>query len=144
MIRRTICASLVLVLAGLCVALAQTPATMPSVGLAGNWKWDFNVQDQVITWTATFKQDGERLTGSAIDSYDNTKMELKNVKVDKDSVTFTADRTGDFEIHFSYSGKLDGDKIIGKCETKFADADPMPLDWNAKRMADTATTKPTM
>ncbi len=121
-------------LAWLGIARADSPA--PAVAdPTGHWQWKFEPPNgDSIDMALDLKLDGDKLTGTFIDGFDQQKIAIKNAKVKDGNVTFTVERTfNDTPISVDYDGKLTGDTIKGKLNVKFGDGDLMPIDWEAKR-----------
>jgi hypothetical protein len=85
---------------------------------------------QPIEVTATFKQDGEKLTGSVVGmNFQDPaeKLDIKEGSVKPDgSVSFKVTQTmgGQFEITRTFTGKLEGDKITGTSTFEFPGGGP--------------------
>jgi len=98
----------------------------------GTWKWTRKTPDgQEQEISATFKQDGEKLTGKVMSPLG--EVDVKNGKVKNNAISFeiTFERDGN-EIHAKFSGKLTGDMIKGKIELGDGD-NKRTLDWEPKR-----------
>jgi hypothetical protein len=99
---------------------------------AGTWKWTRKGPDgQEQEISATFKQDGEKLTGNVMSPIG--EVEIKEGKVKDGQVSFHIifERDGN-QIRANFSGKLEGDAINGKVEVGGGD-NKRSLDWHAKR-----------
>jgi hypothetical protein len=81
----------------------------------------------------TLKLDGEKLTGKMAGRNGND-TEIENGKVNGDEVSFdiTRERNGN-KFTSKYNGKLSGDTITGKIESKNRDGEARSRDWTAKR-----------
>jgi len=112
----------------------------------GAWTWTIQTGDgNSIDMSADLKQDGQKLTGTFLDGFDQQKFDVKNGQVKDSTVSFTITRPiNDATITVNYSGKLEADTMKGTVEIKFGDQDPTKNDWLAKRAANTsAATLPT-
>lgn len=110
------------------------PAAAPVVAnAAGTWKWSVDAGGNPITHTAVLKQDGEKLTGTFTDSFDNSTVDIKEGKIHNGQVTLTVVRPfQDGTMTFNFVGKLDGNTIKGKMDWTIGDQ-PGSADWNAQR-----------
>ena len=108
------------VLSGILSVLALTLAALALTGLAARAQtdvsgvWEINLDTQIgeATWTATFEQDGDSLSGE-IDIGDRTVLPLEG-KVDGAAIDFTfivPDLDG--ELPIVLSGTIDGATIAG-------------------------------
>ena len=87
------------------LSLALLAAGAAGADVSGKWKAEFTTPDGTPrTNTFTFKQEGEKLTGSVAGSQDDTPIEKGQVK--GDDVSFSAQRP--FGL-FTYKGKVSGD-----------------------------------
>lgn len=80
--------------------------------LTGKWKSEFETQIGVQKYTFEFKSDAGKLTGKAAFERQDGKgeIELKEVKVTKDEVTFVELlKYQDQEIRIEYTGKFTND-----------------------------------
>jgi hypothetical protein len=101
---------------------------------AGTWKWSLTGQNGETI--LKLKQDGENLSGSYTNQFG--KAEITDGSLKEGDITFKVKREFNGQpFVISYSGKLSGDKIIGKCEFQ-VNGDTRALKWEAKR--DTGTT----
>jgi hypothetical protein len=97
----------------------------------GTWKWTRKGPDgQEHDISATFKQDGEKLTGKVKSTMG--ELEIKDGKVKDGEITFyvTFEREGN-EVKVKFSGKQTGDAIKGKI-----DIGEQTLDWEPKRVKE--------
>ncbi len=117
---------------------APAPATSPvavptAANAAGTWKWSVDAGGNPITHTAVLKQDGEKLTGTFTDSFDNATVNIKEGKIHDGQVTLTVVRPfQDSTMTFNFVGKLDGNTITGKMAFTVGDQ-PNTADWKAQR-----------
>lgn len=97
--------------------------------VTGTWKSSFTRNDgQTIETIYKFKQEGEKLTGTAKrGETEARKLEEGKVKDGKVSFQYTVERDGN-KITVKYSGELKGDTIKGKVEVN-----DRSFDWEAKR-----------
>jgi hypothetical protein len=101
----------------------------------GTWKWSFTTQDgQTRESTAKLKQEGEKVTGT-VSGRQGNDTEIKDGKLDKEgNLTFTVTREFNGNtMTAKYHGKVEGDTIKGKIETKRGDGESRERDWEAKR-----------
>ncbi len=100
------------VIAVVTLLLAVTPAS----DVTGAWTGSFKVAggDHAIPQRILFKQDGNKLTGSAGPDA-GEQYPIENGRIDGDRVTFSL-TSG--EWRFSYSLKQSGDHMIGDLELK--------------------------
>ncbi len=81
--------------------------------VSGSWKSSQQGPNGTIERTFTFKQDGAKLTGKIVTQ--RGEIEIKEGKVDGDSIEFTVEqpgRGGDMQ-KVTYKGKVSGDEIKG-------------------------------
>jgi hypothetical protein len=130
----------VLVLMTTCIAWKEAPATAPSGDVSGSWKWTVQTQDgQAINHSAKLVQNGDKLTGTFFDGYDNKQFDIKDGQFKDGQVMLNITRSTDNgDLHLAFKGKLDGDKIDGKLNLTFGDGEPMESDWHAQRVKDVA------
>ena len=93
--------------------------------VSGKWRAEFTTPDGTARVnTFTFKQDGEKLTGTVAGTQDETP--IQEGKVAGDTISFAADRPFG---RFVYKGTISGDEI------KFTvDFDGNKFDITAKRL----------
>jgi hypothetical protein len=132
-----------LVVAALSAACSQTQsATEPltpkqsAPSVAGTWTWTYDggAGGQAITHTYTLKQNGETLTGTFKDSFDETAADITG-KIHDGQVSFTVARPfQDSTMNFTFTGKLNApaDTITGTASWTIQDQ-PSTADWVAKR-----------
>jgi hypothetical protein len=105
-----------------------------AASVAGTWKYTFTRPDgTTMDWTLKLKQDGEKVTGNAVNDANNSEVEIKQGKISGNDVTFEVERERDgnkFIVH--YNGKLEGDAMKGKVTVNFNGED-RSFDWEAKR-----------
>ena len=97
--------------------------------VTGTWKSSFTSNNgQTIETIYKFKQEGEKLTGTAKrGDGEERKIEEGKVKDGKVSFQYTVERDGN-KFTVKYSGDLSGDTIKGKVEVN-----DRSFDWEAKR-----------
>lgn len=91
--------------------LALTPTTSAQSGVAGAWDLSFNTASGARSGSATFKVDGEKLTGSLLSEAGEIPLE-GTVKENSFKVTFSVP-TSSGTLSISMSGEVDGDSIKG-------------------------------
>jgi hypothetical protein len=92
--------------------VALTSIAAVAADVTGKWKAEFTTPDgtQRVN-NFTFKQEGEKLSGTVAGTQDETL--IQNGKVTGDDISFTAERPFG---KFSYKGKVSGDEIQFKVE----------------------------
>src|SRR4051812_32551042 len=97
---------------------------------AGTWKWAFSAQNgESIESIMVLKQDGEKLTGNVANRFG--KAEITEGSIKDNQLSFKIKReTNGAEFTVKYSGKLEGDKIIGKSEYQ-RDGQSRDREWEA-------------
>jgi hypothetical protein len=116
-------------------AFADDDAKDSKAKVDGTWKWSFQTQDgQTRESSAKLKQEGDKVTGTVAGRQGND-TEIKDGKIDKDgTVSFTVEREfNGNKMTAKYHGKVEGDTIKGKIETKRGDGESRERDWEAKR-----------
>ena len=101
----------------------------------GTWKWSFTTQDgQTRESTAKLKQEGEKVTGT-VSGRQGNDTEIKDGKLDKEgNLSFTVEREfNGNKMTQKFHGKVEGDTIKGKIETKRGDGESREREWEAKR-----------
>ena len=108
---------LALLIALLLVAChAQTPAqdAQKPIDVTGVWESTVESPQGSLTSTATYKQNGEELTGTHVGQLG--ELQLKGtVKGKAIAYTITVDMGGQ-QLTITYSGTVDGDTITGTAE----------------------------
>lgn len=124
----------------LCAAMIimMTPATMHAADVTGTWASSMQSPDGGggMQITFTFKQDGDKLTGS-VDAGQGGAMEITNGKVDGNHFTFDVAFNG-MAIHHDCT--LDGDEI--KMTTKSDSGDFPGMQMTLKRVKEGAPATP--
>jgi hypothetical protein len=112
--------------------LAATAQADDKANATGTWKWTRKSPDgQEQQISATFRQDGEKLTGKVVSPMG--EVEIKDGKVKDGDISFhiSFDRDGT-AIKANFSGKLAGDNIKGKVDVEIGDM-KRSMDWEPKR-----------
>jgi hypothetical protein len=102
---------------------------------AGTWKWTTDPGGSPVAHSAVLTQDGEKLTGKFIDSFDDTTHDIKEGRITKDGqITLIVVRPfmDAGTMNFKFVGKLDGNTIKGTVDFGPGD-ESMHAEWNAKR-----------
>jgi hypothetical protein len=138
--------------------LAATTVALTAADISGKWQWTASMGrrggapgapeaapggpgargGQARTNTATFKVEGEKLTGTVTmpgrGGAAGTDIEIKNGKVKGNDVSFDVVRDmGGNEMTTKYSGKVEGDTIKGKMEMDMM-GNPRTNDWQATKI----------
>jgi len=111
------------------------PPKAKGEGISGTWKWSGSFGGRSIETTAKLKQEGEKVTGVIIGRRGETKIEHGTLKDGKLTFSYTRDFQGN-SFTSKFSGKPDGDKIVGTIEFPGRDGDPQTRDWEAVRAGD--------
>jgi hypothetical protein len=99
---------------------------------AGTWKWTERRGDQDRERTATFKLDGDKLTGT-ISGRDNAQNPISDASYKDGKISFSyTQEFGGNKVTRKYAGTVSGDTITGKIEGE-RDGQKTSADWNAKR-----------
>lgn len=117
----------------LCCCIAANAQTSP---LSGQWEIGMNTPGGIRTYKATFRIDGERLTGEVERSTGN--VELKGtVKGDAIEFSYTINYQGN-PVEVTMAGRIDGDTAGGSVSFNGTPAE----EWSARRIpAATAAAK---
>ena len=89
-------------------------APLRAADVAGRWHAEFDTQIGMQKYTYTFKVDGDKVTGTAAFEREtgNGEVELKDVKLDGDKISFVEPlKLDDQEISITYSGTVAGDEM---------------------------------
>jgi len=119
-----------------CLALLLCAASVTAGEKAdpnGTWKYTVDVQGQKIDSVATFKLEGDKLTGTVKRATGEMEAKIEEGKFKDGEVTFQVTR--EFEgnkLVLKYKAKITGDELKGKITGSFMGND-FDLDWNAKR-----------
>lgn len=99
---------------------------------AGLWKWTFATQNgESFETTLKLKQDGDKITGTLNNRYGESPITDATLKDGKIAFQIKRDNDGQ-SFTIKYTGKLQGDKIIGKTEFQ-RDGQTRERDWEARR-----------
>src|SRR5579884_498404 len=90
--------------------LAVIAAAAFAADVTGTWTASFDTQVGQQNYTYTFKQDGNKLTGTAKSNL--AEGTITNGTVNGDDITFTENLTyQDMPLQIVYKGKISGDEI---------------------------------
>jgi hypothetical protein len=108
---------LILVVAAIALAaavpvLAQDQPKEKKIDVTGSWEVSVEGPEGPITLTATYKQDGEKLTGTQVGGPMGEEHLEGTVKGNEIAYKITVDVEGQ-QFTLSYTGKIDGDTITG-------------------------------
>ena len=107
-------------------AILAAAAVAAAADVTGRWRAEFTTPDGTARVnTFTFKQEGERLTGTVAGTQDETPIQNGTVKGDE--ISFAAERPFG---SFTYQGKVSGEEI--KLKVTFQDRS---FEMTAKRLA---------
>ena len=122
-VRRTVCALLYVIVF---TALAW------AADISGTWKAEFTAPDGSTRQnTFTFKQDGEKLTGTVSSAMGD--VQIQDGKVTADAISFFVMRNfGGNDVKLSYAGKVAGNEIKFKVSFEGADRE---LELTAKKVS---------
>jgi hypothetical protein len=99
----------------------------------GTWKWSYAGQNGAAReTTAKLKLEGDKVTGTVSGRNNDVAITDGTLKGDEISFTVAREFNGN-KMTQKYSGKLSGDSIKGKVESKRGDAEAQSRDWEAKR-----------
>lgn len=98
----------------------------------GQWKAEYTIPDgSTRQSTFTFKQDGEKLTGTVAGA--RGEAEIQEGKVSGDEISFSVIRNfGGNEVKLTYKGKVAGDEIKFKISFEGADRE---FEMTAKKIS---------
>ncbi len=108
-------------------AFAQDAAKDQKVDVTGAWEITVEGPQGVMTIVATYKQDGEKLTGTHVSDMGEAPLE-GTVKGNEIAYVLTI-QGPDGQLALKHLGKVDGDTITGTVEI----AEMGTIDWTAKR-----------
>lgn len=98
----------------ICALLLATALPAAAADLLGKWTAEFDTAIGVQKYVYEFQKTGDALTGQATfeRSIGNGTVQLKNVKLDGDKITFDEPLSVDGnEITINYTGTLAGDEL---------------------------------
>jgi len=125
--KKLIVAAAVLALAVAVPVQAQEAPKDQKIDITGTWELTVESPQGSMVITATYKQDGEKLTGSHVSEMGETPL-TGTVKGSEIEYTITIDAGGQ-NFSILHKGKVDGDTIKGT-----ADLGGMgTMNWTAKR-----------
>lgn len=95
------------------LALAQNPPKPETVNITGTWDLQFDMPDGKATVQATYKQEGEKLTGTQTSPMEGPASPLEGT-VTGNAVKYviTFDMGGQ-QGKIEFTGKVEGDTITG-------------------------------
>jgi hypothetical protein len=125
--RRHIFIATLVLLAASAGLLAQAPSQAPKVDVTGSWESTIESPEVNATSAATYKQEGEKLTGTHVGQLGELPLS-GTVKGNDISYTITIDAQGQ-QFVLTYTGKVDGDTIKGTVD--FGGMGTVP--WTVKR-----------
>jgi L-seryl-tRNA(Ser) seleniumtransferase len=104
----------IILVAGLAGAQTAQDGAKPA-DVTGTWESMVESPQGTFTSTATYKQDGEQLTGTHVGQFG--ELELKEGTVKGSTITYkvTLDANGQ-RLTITYSGKVEGDRISGTAD----------------------------
>ena len=85
-------------------------AVASAADITGNWKADLQTPQGQVQVNYTFKQDGEKLTGTWQAAQSPT-VQISDGKVTGDKVSFLVKMDPDGRMTFAHEGKISGDQI---------------------------------
>lgn len=92
----------------------ETPKETPAVDVSGTWDMAVETQQGTMSLTATFKQEGEKLTGTQASPMGETVLE-GSVKGTDIAFAIVFNMQGQ-DITITYAGKIDGETMSGTIE----------------------------
>jgi hypothetical protein len=92
----------------------ETPKEAPKIDVTGTWDLAVETAQGTMTLSATFKQEGEKLTGTQTSQMGETALE-GTVKGSDIAFVIALNMQGQ-EMTITYSGKIDGDTMSGAIE----------------------------
>jgi hypothetical protein len=94
-------------LACFAIAVCLTATVASAADVTGKWSGELNGPQGDITLTASFQQNGTKLTGT-MDGPGGEAMQIKNGKVEGDKLSFSVDFTG---MTVGHEGTIKGDTM---------------------------------
>jgi len=110
--KRLIVVVAALALAAAVPVLAQDQQKEKPVDVTGSWEVSVESPQGTVTLTATYKQDGEQLTGVQVGGPMGEEHLEGTVKGKEIAYKITIDVQGQ-QFTLAYTGKIDGDAITG-------------------------------
>jgi hypothetical protein len=131
--RKTIASYVQLAACVMFTLFAATSFGADKVDPTGTWKWSFTGQNgQARETTLKLKKDGDKISGTV--SGRNGDTAIENAKLNGDEISFEVTREfNGNKMTSKYNGKISGDTIKGKSESKNRDGETRSRDWEAKR-----------
>ena len=124
--RQMLVAALVLVVASAGL-VAQDPPKPQKIDVTGVWESTVEAPQGTMTSTATYKQEGEKLTGTHVGQMGQLPL-AGTVKGNEIAYTITIDAQGQ-QFTLTYTGKIDDDAIAGSVDFGGMGS----TTWSAKR-----------
>jgi hypothetical protein len=111
--------------------------------VAGAWAWDLNVSGRRYRYSVLTEQQFQKVEGVA--RADNRREVLEGVKLRGDALSFVLNITLDGLglTRHEFSGKVDGNRIVGNVTLTPANQAPITLPWNARRQTSSGYFAPT-
>lgn len=95
------------------LAVAQTPPNSDKVNITGVWDLQFDMGGTTANVQATYKQEGEKLTGTQTSPVEGPASPLEGTVVGNDvKYTITFDMGGQ-QGKITFTGKVDGNTMKG-------------------------------
>lgn len=95
------------------LAVAQTPPKSDKVNITGVWDLQFDMGGTMANVQATYKQEGEKLTGTQTSPMEGPPSPLEGTVTGNDvKYTITFDMGGQ-QGKITFTGKVDGDTMKG-------------------------------
>jgi len=124
--RQILFAALALVVASAGL-VAQDPPKVQKIDVTGVWELTVESPQGAMTSTATYKQDGEKLTGTHVGQMGELPL-AGTVKGADIAYTITIEAQGQ-QFTMTYTGKINGDAITGTVDFGGMGS----ASWSAKR-----------
>jgi hypothetical protein len=107
-------------------------AKTASKDISGTYNYTLKISDDFsLEPVLTLKQEGDKITGSI--KVNDNESPISDATFKDNEISFKTTRERDGQKFVSnYKGKIDGDSIKGKVESKWGDTD-RSFDWNAKK-----------
>jgi len=110
--KRLIVIGAALVLVAAVPVLGQDQPKEKKIDVTGSWEVSVEGPEGTITLTATYKQDGEKLTGTQVGGPMGEERLEGTVKGNEIAYKITIEVEGQ-QFTLAYTGKIDGDAITG-------------------------------
>jgi hypothetical protein len=92
----------------------EKPQQPPAIDVTGTWDMAVETQQGTMSLSATFKQDGEKLTGTQTSQIGDIALE-GSVKGTDIAFAVVINMQGQ-DVTITYTGKIDGDTMSGTIE----------------------------